>query len=93
MGTLFLEYKIEESRLGEYLSWIRQRQAEHGFEVLEGSDQPGLYVELWRPVEHRDAELWRARRLDPADPVWSLIHGFAAGGASRIHIWHFRRVE
>lgn len=92
MGTLFLEYQIKERSREDYLSWVRSRKAEFGFEVMEGSDQPGLYVELWRPVEHGETDAWKIKRLNPADPEWSPLHGFVEGGPSRIHIWHFGKV-
>jgi hypothetical protein len=93
MGTLFLEYKIKENRREDYLSWIRNRRSEYGFELLEGSDQSGIFVELWRLVEHAETEKWMALRLNPADPVWSPLHSCVEGGSSKIHIWHFQKVE
>ncbi|WP_438446431.1 hypothetical protein [Gorillibacterium sp. sgz5001074] len=93
MGTLFLEYKIDEASRQPYLTWARDKRLQYGFELMEGTGQPGLFVELWRPVGAEEGAEWRKRRLEPGHPDWSPLHQFVEGGAAKLHIWHFEMIE
>jgi hypothetical protein len=93
MGTLFIEYKILSQYRKAYLEWIGEKRRELGFELLEGSSQPGLFVELWRDMTLEMAGEWETRRLDVNNPDWAFLHGCLDGGTAKLHIWHFDKVE
>lgn len=93
MGTLFVEYKIMEAFRDSYLEWVRPMRDQYGFMLLEGSGQPGVYVENWNGITLEEGEVWKKRRWDSGDSDWSPLHSFVEGGVPKLHVWHFHKVE
>ncbi|PLT47298.1 hypothetical protein NYE40_18660 [Paenibacillus sp. FSL W8-1187] len=88
--ALMVEYKIEERHRHEYLERLRElRERWPDVRLYEGSEQPGLFVEIWPAASEAAAKACQEERLDGRSP-WSAIGGWTAGGAGRIHAWTFR---
>ncbi|TMV46486.1 hypothetical protein FE783_26365 [Paenibacillus mesophilus] len=92
MGIVFVEYKVFPEKREAYLQWFKTlTMAETRLELYEGSDQPDLFVELWRdfgPDEYR--EFKKSRQESPESP-WAELADFVPGGSAKVHIWYFQR--
>lgn len=92
MGIVFVEYKVFPEKREAYLQWIEPLAGnESGLELYEGSDQPDLFVELWRGFDEEAYRAFKKSRLEASDSPWAELEQYVAGGAAKIHIWHFRR--
>jgi hypothetical protein len=88
---MFVEYKVDPEKRDQYLQWIRSmNRKEPRFELLEGSDQPHLFVEIWRGISFDEYVKLKQERLGRFHSAWSAMAEYVSGGADRIHIWHFR---
>ena len=59
----------------------------------EGSDQPGLFVEMWSDVPWETyLRMKRERTEDPHSP-WREMDEMVEGGKAKIHIWHFKKAR
>jgi hypothetical protein len=94
MSVMFVEYKVDPEKRERYLQWIRDmNRKEPRFELLEGSDQPHLFVEIWRGISFDEYAKLKQERLGLSPSAWSVLAEYVPGGADRIHIWHFRSVR
>ncbi|OXM87083.1 hypothetical protein [Paenibacillus rigui] len=108
MSKIFVEYQILPQYRPAYSAWVgKVRAVCPQLEVYEGSDQPGLYVEMWEGVSQDDYRRMKAIRKDKAGNVenhlpmaadwaqvdWSPLAEWVQGGESKIHIWHFVKVR
>ncbi|MFC3770273.1 hypothetical protein [Paenibacillus sp. GCM10012303] len=92
MDIIFIEYKVFPDKRDAYMSWIKSAaDGDVRFELYEGSDQPGLFVEQWRGFDEDGYRSFKIRRLETGDPSWSGLADFVPGGLAKVHIWHFRR--
>ncbi|NOU95768.1 hypothetical protein GC093_21450 [Paenibacillus sp. LMG 31456] len=108
MSITFIEYQVSPEHRAAYSDWMKRVRANYPeLEVYEGTDQPGLFVELWNGQSHQDfCVLKEARvkqsseqekeqpnngRFDKID--WNELHNWAIGGVAKIHIWHFGKVR
>lgn len=95
MAIVFAEYKVYPEKREQYLQWMQEQKASFTrLELYEGSDQPGLFVEVWRDCGYDDyLELKRIRHCSDNSSRWTEMAQFVPGGAGNIHIWHFCPVE
>jgi hypothetical protein len=108
MSKIFVEYQILPQHRPAYSKWVEVVTALcPQLEVYEGSDQPGLFVEMWEGATQEDYRVMKAHRLhketskdisslDAAGWVhvdWSALNDWVQGGPAKIHIWHFVKVR
>ncbi|PYI50794.1 hypothetical protein [Paenibacillus flagellatus] len=94
MDIVFVEYKVFPEKRDAYLRWIgAAARADNRFELYEGSEQPDLFVELWRGMDDERYRSFKRERLEPGDPSWGALAEFVPGGLAKVHVWHFRRTE
>ncbi|MCM3748241.1 hypothetical protein M3223_12835 [Paenibacillus pasadenensis] len=88
--ALMVEYKIKEEHLAEYSSLLRELQLQHPeVQLFQGTDQPGLYVEIWPADSEEEAAARQEERLDGRS-AWKPIGDWTAGEPGRIHAWTFK---
>lgn len=107
MFKIFVEYQILPQHRPVYSQWIQMvRDKCPELELLEGVDQPGLFIEVWNECT-RETYLYmkqiRGGSLSqPANLVnetaarystieWQAMEPWIQGGASKLHIWHFKK--
>ena len=89
MYRCFVEYKVAEANREAYLEALRLvRQHHPDVYIYEGTNQPGLFVEVWEAASEAEAEAIREERLSARSP-WSAVSRHAAG---TVHAWAFRPV-
>lgn len=89
---LFCEYAIPANYREAYLSWARgQESLWQGFELLENESQPGVFVEIRRPVTSEEAADMEKERRDGRS--WKEMEQWVKGGREGVRIWLFRPVE
>ncbi|WP_144847435.1 hypothetical protein [Paenibacillus cremeus] len=74
------------------------RSAHTEVEWYEGTEQPGLFVEIWSGLSDAGYEdMLAARRGDgPVSFLWERamqLQNWVPGGREKIHIWQFRKVK
>ncbi|KIL42416.1 hypothetical protein SD70_00355 [Gordoniibacillus kamchatkensis] len=90
---VFVEYAIAEEALDAYRAFMAEkRSGGMRFEWYEGTDQPGLFVEVWPGVAYAAYEEFKHRRSDPEDPDWGKLGDWVRGGLGKVHVWHFSAV-
>jgi hypothetical protein len=89
----FVEYRIDPEARDAYLAWLGDMRAtlNRAYHIYEGTDQPGLFVEVWEAESEEEAGRIQEERLDPRSS-WSAMFEYVPGGQSRIHAWVFRPV-
>jgi hypothetical protein len=90
MEKVFVEYAIADESRDEYIAFmktIRARGAE--WDWFEGTDQPGLFVEVWHGVGYAEYEAMKRSRTDPGDEEWGKMLTWVRGGTGKLHLWHF----
>ncbi|MFD0590707.1 hypothetical protein ACFQZE_22210 [Paenibacillus sp. GCM10027627] len=93
MYICFAEYRIMPEHKEHYLKKINDWRDElgHRVNIYEGTDQPGLFVEVWQAESEEMAEQIKKERLDGRS-LWGEITPWIAGGAAKLHVWTFRPV-
>ena len=96
MCKVFVEYTILQEKRDVYLHYMQKMIKQTGLELMEGTDQPGLFVEIWSDISYAAYESLKKLRSEPVDnPVnnseWESFEQFISGGFSKIHIWHFSK--
>ena len=93
MSKVFVEYAIYPEYRESFLIYMQERQEREGrLEVLEGTDQPGLFVEIWNDVSREEYIHLKEERFQQGDgtegnqAAWDK---WVKGGLSKLHIWHF----
>jgi hypothetical protein len=108
MSKVFVEYQILPQHRSVYSQWVQiVKDKCPELELLEGVDQPGLYIEVWDGCS-REAYEWMKKirksdvGLSPDDGGhtaalkeidWSKLDEWVQGGASKINIWYFKKVR
>ncbi|NEW08446.1 hypothetical protein GK047_20830 [Paenibacillus sp. SYP-B3998] len=95
MFKVFVEYAIKPEGRDSYLIYMRELQSREGrLELLEGTDQPGLFVEIWDGVTYEEYEQMKDERLQEASTsVGKASWGqWITGGLGKLHMWHFKQV-
>jgi hypothetical protein len=63
MSKVFVEYQILPQHRSAYSHWIKNVMGIHPeLELLEGTDQPGLFVELWSGLSREAYEQMKEKR-------------------------------
>jgi hypothetical protein len=90
MSKVFVEYRIVEENRSSYIHYMQKVIKQTGLELFEGTDQPGLFVEIWSDVQYAAYESLKADRLAPKeDSIWLPLALMIDGGIRKLHIWHF----
>lgn len=93
MFICFAEYKI----MPEYVEMYRdkvgelRKQETRPFQLYEGTDQPGLFVEIWHADSYEEAERVKGERMEERSP-WSALSQWIPGGPAKLHVWTFKPV-
>ena len=65
MSKVFVEYAIKPAYRASFLIYMQGIQRREGrLELLEGTDQEGLYVEIWKDVTYEDYLEYEAGTLE-----------------------------
>ncbi|HUC93942.1 MAG TPA: hypothetical protein VMS09_18325 [Paenibacillus sp.] len=92
MYKLFVEYRIAPELRQSFMEWMAQAKLrESGFLIYEGTDQPGLFVEVWEAASEAEAERKKEERCGERSS-WSVMFGYVSGGRDKVHAWTFRPV-
>lgn len=95
MSKVFVEYAIKPEYRASFLIYMQGIQRREGrLELLEGTDQEGLYVEIWNDVTYEDYLNMKQERLkegqgDGRQGDWEQ---WIQGGIQKLHMWHFSPV-
>lgn len=90
MYRCFAEYRIAEENRERYLELMAALGASHPeMNLYEGTDQPGLFVEVWEAGTKEEADRIREIRLSDDSP-WSAVSRLASGN---VHAWVFAPVS
>lgn len=97
MSKVFVEYAINPEYRESFLIYMQEWQKREGrLEVLEGTDQPGLFVEIWNEVSRDEYIILKDERLQQGggttgnQAAWEK---WVKGGLSKLHMWHFTPVD
>ncbi|NHN33598.1 hypothetical protein [Paenibacillus agricola] len=108
MSKVFVEYQILPQHRPVYSGWIQNvKDKNPEMELLEGVDQPGLFIEVWNGMTREAFERMKTSRksdierplVEPGpvagyiDVDWRRLDSWIEGGAAKIHIWHFNKVR
>jgi hypothetical protein len=94
MAKVFVEYKIAEKNRSSYLNYMQKIIKQTRLELMEGTDQPGLFIEIWPEVQYEAYIRLKEDRLAPKeDSIWLPFASMIEGGLSKLHIWHFTEIE
>ncbi|SDO45714.1 hypothetical protein SAMN04487897_114113 [Paenibacillus sp. yr247] len=95
MSKVFVEYAIKSTYRESFLIYMQQWQRREGrLELLEGTDQCGLFVEIWNGVTYEEYISLKQDRLHGSvsashQAAWE---DWIEGGLRKLHIWHFSQV-
>jgi hypothetical protein len=90
MEKVFVEYAVVDGALDAYRAFMAdKRSGGKRFEWYEGTDQPGLFVEVWPGMSYAEYAAFKRKRTDPADPDWGRLQEWVRGGLAKVHVWHF----
>jgi hypothetical protein len=92
MSKVFVEYTIIHEKRSNYLQYMHKLMEQTGLELLEGTDQSSLFVEIWSNCSYSDYESLKKARLEPEEnSVWEPFANLIVGGLNKLHIWHFSK--
>ncbi|MDG0790711.1 hypothetical protein OMP38_07460 [Cohnella ginsengisoli] len=78
---LFCEYSIPEAHRERFLAWVRETPSRwEGAELAENREQPGVFVELRRSANEREASDIKKERLEGRS--WSEMVSWVKGGTA-----------
>ncbi len=90
MVKVFVEYRILDECRQEFLIFIGKIAARHPhMGVYEGTDQPGLFVEIWDGLEQDEYLVMKEERSGLVESVWNGMEAYVVGGKGKIQIWSF----
>lgn len=90
MGKVFVEYTIVDEKRPYYLHYMQKMIKQTGLELIEGTDQKGLFVEIWADISYAEYEKLKLERLNLSmDSVWEPFGDLVKGGLTKLNIWHF----
>lgn len=107
MSKVFVEYQILPAYTSNYSDWMAEVRAQYvDLELYEGSDQPGLFVEIWNGLSKEQYLLLKQARREQEqedgaasqnnpfkDTPWFRLDEWVKGGREKVHIWHFEKVK
>lgn len=93
MSKVFVEYAIKSEFRASFHIYMQGIQRREGrLELLEGTDQEGLYVEIWHDVTYEEYLIMKEERLN-VERLRDGQHGdweqWIKGGIPKLHMWHF----
>jgi hypothetical protein len=89
MAKIFVEYKILESKRAQYLAFMQEMlKKQPELEWFEGTDQAGLFIEIWNNMNYEAYCIFKEERLY-SECIWRRVDPFVCGGKEKIHLWHF----
>jgi hypothetical protein len=92
MSKVFVEYTIIHEKRSNYLHYMQKLMEQTRLELIEGTDQPGLFVEIWSNCSYSEYESMKKARLEPEEnSLWEPFGNLIAGGLAKLHIWHFSK--
>ncbi|WP_141500180.1 hypothetical protein [Paenibacillus luteus] len=90
MYICFAEYRIVPQRREQYLAYTSELlKGVSNLYLYEGTDQPGLFVEVWNAATFEEAEQIKKERCGERSS-WFRISEWIVGGAAKMHIWTFK---
>ena len=90
MYICFAEYRIMDELRETYIGYTNQLLTEgHNVQLYEGTDQPGLFVEVWNAESHEIVEQIKKERCNERSP-WFRVSEWIVGGPAKMHIWTFK---
>lgn len=93
MYICFAEYQISSVWREHYLAYTTELLAEgNEVQLYEGTDQPGLFVEVWTALTCEQAEQIKKERCSERSS-WFRVSEWIAGGSAKMHIWTFKPVQ
>lgn len=109
MSKVFVEYQILPQHRPVYSQWIQIVSDKcPELELLEGVDQPGLFIEVWSGwtretflymKQMRKSGTNQSTDMENEDTAryrtieWHCLDPWIQGGVSKINIWHFEKVR
>jgi hypothetical protein len=96
--TIFVEYRVDPSHRESFLRHVDELLEEtariapvEGHEILEGIDQPGLFVEVIRTGDRDCAQRILHHRREANGGVFHSLNGWVAGKG--VQAWAFCRIK
>lgn len=90
---VFIEYKVRSEYKQQYVKFMGEIQAKFSHvELFEGTDQPGLFVEIWHDCSFHEYEKIKNDRITQPTPEWEPLNTYIEGGKDKQHMWHFKLV-
>jgi hypothetical protein len=90
MCKVFVEYTIDQEKRKAYLHYMQKIIKQTGLELFEGTNQPGLFIEIWSDINYAGYESLKLERSNPEKgSEWESFGEMILGGLSKLHIWHF----
>ncbi|OMF28123.1 hypothetical protein BK133_19115 [Paenibacillus sp. FSL H8-0548] len=90
MFICFAEYRIAAEWRETYLNYTSELLAGvQDVQLYEGTDQPGLFVEVWNASSLEQAEQLKEERCNERSS-WFKVSEWIVGGAAKMHIWTFK---
>ena len=97
MSKVFVEYAIKPEFRASFLIYMQGKQLREGrLELLEGTDQEGLYVEIWHDVTYEEYLSMKGERLNVEgiqDGQCGDWEQWIKGGIQKLHMWHFSQIK
>ncbi|SFK79391.1 hypothetical protein SAMN03159341_101599 [Paenibacillus sp. 1_12] len=109
MSKVFVEYHILPQHRSVYSHWIQIVSDKcPELELLEGVDQPGLFIEVWSGWSRETYLQMKQMRRSGTNSLagseneaiaryraieWQSMDPWIQGGVSKINIWHFEKVR
>jgi hypothetical protein len=96
---VFIEFKLKPESRDVFLAFIPEllqksmEQQVEGVQLFEGTDQPGLVVEEFYVKDMEHYNKIKAERLNEDSPFWKKFHDCLQGGAQKLHIWAFNKMD
>ncbi|OIJ14009.1 hypothetical protein BKP35_07320 [Anaerobacillus arseniciselenatis] len=93
---IFIEYKVKEARVEKYeevMKEVLQKLPEYSAEKIEwfvATDQPFLYVEMFRVPNIAHYQALKKMRQSKDHPVFSKLDEFIEGGLEKLNCWAFQ---
>jgi hypothetical protein len=90
---LFCEYSVPDTYRKAFLEWAYEHaDLWRNAEWLENTEQPGVFVEIWRVRDKDEANRIKKERLDERSG-WREMDGWVKGGLNGLRLWTFTDVR
>jgi hypothetical protein len=90
MYVAFVEYVIFHHCKSEYLEFItRIKKNNPNMELLESTDQSGLFLEVWKDISYDGFIRMQKERLETTHSTWTELQRMVDHNKQRIRTWCF----